>query len=52
VASRIHTTAFILTSRGSTRRDNFTVPGTAYDPFLDRLSWAQETAFLAPTLKA
>jgi dienelactone hydrolase len=26
------------------------VPGTAYDPFLDRLSWAQATAFLAATL--
>jgi dienelactone hydrolase len=27
------------------------VPGTAYDPFLDRLSWAQATAFLAATLE-
>jgi dienelactone hydrolase len=28
------------------------VPGTAYDPFLDRLSWAQATAFLAAMLKS
>ena len=27
------------------------VPGTAYDPLLDRLSWAQATAFLAATLE-
>jgi dienelactone hydrolase len=27
------------------------VPGTEYDPFLDRLSWAQATAFLAATLE-
>jgi dienelactone hydrolase len=27
------------------------VPGTAYDPFLDRLSWAQATEFLAATLE-
>ncbi len=28
------------------------VPGVRYDPFLDRLSWAQATAFLEATLKA
>ena len=27
------------------------VPGTRYDPLLDRLSWAQATAFLAATLE-
>jgi dienelactone hydrolase len=27
------------------------VPGTAYDPFLDGLTWAQATAFLAATLE-
>jgi dienelactone hydrolase len=27
------------------------VPGTEYDPFLDRLSWAQATAFLAATVE-
>jgi dienelactone hydrolase len=27
------------------------VPGAAYDPLLDRLSWAQATAFLAATLE-
>jgi len=32
--------------------DSQNVPGAAYDPFLDRLSWAQATAFLAPTLEA
>jgi hypothetical protein len=30
--------------------DGQNVLGAAYDPFLDRLSWAQVTAFLAPTL--
>lgn len=28
------------------------VPGTAYDPLLDRLSWEQATAFLAATLES
>jgi dienelactone hydrolase len=28
------------------------VPGTAYDPLLDRLSWMQATAFLEATLKS
>lgn len=32
--------------------DKHDVPGTAYDPFLDRLSWAQATAFLTATLEA
>jgi hypothetical protein len=27
------------------------VAGTAYDPFLDHLSWAQATTFLAATLR-
>ena len=27
------------------------VPGTAYDPLLDQLSWAQATTFLAATLR-
>jgi dienelactone hydrolase len=31
--------------------DKQDVPGTAYDPFLDRLSWTQATAFLAATLE-
>ena len=26
------------------------VPGAAYDPFLDRVSWAQATEFLAATV--
>jgi hypothetical protein len=32
--------------------DSQNVTGTAYDPFLDRFSAAQATAFLAPTLEA
>jgi hypothetical protein len=32
--------------------DSQNAPGTAYDSFLDRLSWAQATALLAPTLEA
>ena len=32
--------------------DRQDVPGTAYDAFLDRLSWAQATAFLTATLEA
>jgi dienelactone hydrolase len=31
--------------------DKQDVPGTAYDPFLDPLSWAQATAFLGETLE-
>jgi hypothetical protein len=31
--------------------DSQNVSGTAYDPFLDRLSGAQATAFLAPKLE-
>ena len=27
------------------------IPGVAYDPLLDRLSWAQATGFLAATLE-
>jgi dienelactone hydrolase len=31
--------------------DKQDVAGTEYDPFLDRLSWARATVFLAATLE-